>query len=254
MRPFIQTLFLAAAALWLCSCRKETSFEGGSYLLKIRFRPTANGESLRYNREYFNPIGEDYKVTALKMYISDLALLDETDKPVASFPDRILLLDASNSSSLKTELQVNDRPFRRIFFRIGIDSALNVSGAQTGVLDPLKGMFWTWNTGYINAKLEGSSLFSRGTDNAFTYHIGGFRNGENTRREVSLGIPNQQSWILDKSGYSTAVIGIEVDNWFRSVHDLPIGLLSQQMTPGPVAMQYADNCAAMFSLESIRKE
>jgi hypothetical protein len=254
MRPYIQFLILSSIMLLSGSCRKETSFEGGAYTLRLRFRPSANGENLRFNREYFNPVGEDYKVSAFKIYISHLELLDESDRPVDSFPDKILLLDAADSNTLKTDLQVNEKPFKRIVFRIGIDSVLNVSGAQTGPLDPLKGMFWTWNTGYINAKLEGSSFFSTGPNKSFTYHIGGFREGENTQRNVSLEMPNQQVWVVEKSGRSEAVIGIEIDNWFRSVHDLPIGLMPQQMEPGPVAMRYADNYATMFSLESIKKQ
>jgi hypothetical protein len=44
-----------------------------------------------------------------------------------------------------------------IRFLLGVDSARNVSGIQTGALDPARGMFWTWNSGYVMAKIEGSS-------------------------------------------------------------------------------------------------
>ena len=42
-----------------------------------------------------------------------------------------------------------------------------------GDLDPLKGMYWAWSSGFINFKLEGSCL-NCGSEKEFTYHIGGF--------------------------------------------------------------------------------
>jgi hypothetical protein len=59
-------------------------------------------------------------------------------------------------------------------FMIGVDSARNNSGAQTGALDPTNGMFWSWSTGYIMAKFEGTSAQSPAAANALKFHIGGF--------------------------------------------------------------------------------
>ena len=35
-------------------------------------------------------------------------------------------------------------------------------------------MYWTWNSGYINFKLEGTSLVCNTTKNAFNFHLGGY--------------------------------------------------------------------------------
>jgi hypothetical protein len=61
-------------------------------------------------------------------------------------------------------------------YTLGVDSARNVSGAQTGDLSPTKGMLWDWNTGYIMLKAEGQSPQS--SSGSFTFHLGGF-SGEN---------------------------------------------------------------------------
>ena len=48
---------------------------------------------------------------------------------------------------------------------------------RTGVLDPSGAgadMYWTWNSGYIFFKMEGTSPAATGMGNSFMYHIGGF--------------------------------------------------------------------------------
>jgi hypothetical protein len=243
-------LFFAITVISL-SCQKEKSFEGEAYTLRLNFQPSANGEPLQFNKEYINPIGEDYKVTSFKFYVSKISLLQELPTPVARKEDGFFLVDASNPASQIIEVQLNSNPFTRLMFQIGIDSIYNVSGAQTGALDPLNGMFWTWNSGYIMAKLEGSSSLSRGLNNTFTYHIGGFRDGEKTQREIILTLPNQPEWVLEKTNITEMVIDVNLDKWFRSKNDLPISSIAEHMSPGPIAIRYADNYANLFTLNSV---
>jgi hypothetical protein len=160
-------------------------------------------------------------------------------------------VDAANPASQIIEVQLNANPFNRLMFQIGIDSIYNVSGAQTGALDPMNGMFWTWNSGYIMAKLEGSSSLSRGLNNSFTYHIGGFRDGERTQREIILPLPNQPQWALEKTSITEMVIDVNLDKWFRSATDLPISSISEHMSPGPIAVRYADNYANLFTINTV---
>jgi hypothetical protein len=240
-----------SAFLILSGCTKETSVENDARLLRVKFQMMANGDPLRIGEEYINPLGEDFRVSAFKIYLGNFRLENENNGVVASLKDAYFLLDLSKEKAMVTDLLLNEKPFSRLVFQVGIDSILNVSGAQTGALDPMNGMFWTWNTGYINAKLEGSSSFSRNDDKAFTYHIGGFKSGEATQRMVRLPIPGQQEWVLEKSGYTEMVVSIDIDKWFRSTHDLPISSVSNMMIPGPVSVKYADNYATMFNMETI---
>ena len=251
MKKNLCHLFSLSAFLLLSGCAKETSVENDARLLRVKFHVTANGDPLRIGEEYINKFGEDFRVSAFKIYVGDFRLENENNGVVAALSDAYFLLDLSKENSLVTDLRLNEKPFSRLVFQVGIDSILNVSGAQAGALDPMNGMFWTWNTGYINVKLEGSSSFSRNDDKAFTYHIGGFRSGEATQRTVRLSIPGQQEWVLEKSGYTEATVSIDIDQWFRSTHDLPISSVSNMMMPGPVSVKYADNCATMFNMETI---
>ena len=45
---------------------------------------------------------------------------------------------------------------------------------MSGALDPINGMYWTWQSGYINCKLEGKFIFASRTELKFEYHLGGY--------------------------------------------------------------------------------
>jgi hypothetical protein len=62
--------------------------------------------------------------------------------------------------------------YNRVDFLIGVDSLRNFSGLQTGALNPSNGMFWSWSTGYIFVRVEGTSPQSE--TGLFMYHLGGY--------------------------------------------------------------------------------
>ncbi|NJO25640.1 MAG: hypothetical protein HC867_07595 [Bacteroidia bacterium] len=161
------------------------------------------------------------------------------------------LVDAASAATQSFIIKLAQNKFSNISFWVGVDSARNVSGAQTGDLDPSKGMFWTWNTGYIMAKLEGTSSFSTATDNFFEYHIGGFKANEKTQRVITLSFPGGQELVLEKNKVKELVIEADLDKWFSSVHQLPISAQATWMTPGGLATKYADNYATLFTATAI---
>lgn len=71
----------------------------------------------------------------------------------------------------------------------GIDSMQTVRTDFTDALDPLHGMFWTWNSGYINVKIEGVSRKSSQRGNVFQVHLGGYLSPYTTA--FSIGIPRK---------------------------------------------------------------
>ncbi len=235
------------------SCRKEISDEGSNYRIRLKFVPKANGENLVEGKPYLNPLGEDFSVTKFKIFIGNITLIQDGAVKVAAKENEYFLLDAFDPASLSVETALSGNRFSDIGFQIGIDSIFNVSGAQTGALDPTTGMFWTWSTGYIMAKLEGNSSFSTETNQAIVYHIGGFKTGENTIREVVLQLPGQQDWILEKNNVTEITIEINIDKWFSSLHNLFIASASATMTPGELSNKYADNYARMFAPLSIER-
>lgn len=245
---------LFISLLVLTGCTKDESVEAPGYGLKIRIVPMVNGIRLVKGVEQTNRWGEDFKVDVFRIYLGNFALVDEASLTVSDHPDEYHLVDVFDSASLNISLKGSEKPFNRLRFQIGIDSIRNVSGAQTGALDPLNGMFWTWQTGYIHAKFEGSSSASPRPDKRFTYHIGGFKQEQDTKRVILLDLPIQGSWALEKYGSTEITLYMDIDAWFHAVHDMPIEAEGQIMKPGAVAVQYADNYARMFSLESIERK
>jgi hypothetical protein len=82
-----------------------------------------------------------------------------------------LLIDKDTVIKIQCELnREND-----LFFRVGVDSMTQAHPDFTGDLSPLKNMYWTWHSGFIQLKAEGKILKSNGSWLPFQLHLGGFR-------------------------------------------------------------------------------
>lgn len=113
------------------------------------------------------------QISDLKFYISKITLLKNKKVIWGEAISKAHLIDASNLSSQKITLQKVKEADELVFY-LGIDSTTNVSGALGGDLDPTKGMYWTWQSGYINFKLEGKSKLCKTHNNEFQFHLGGY--------------------------------------------------------------------------------
>lgn len=121
------------------------------------------------------PDSTSIELTSLKFYVSRIQLLN-AGKIVFEELNSYHLIDASELYSQKIELVYQKEiSADQILFYLGIDSVTNVSGALSGVLDPTKGMYWTWQSGYINFKLEGRSKLCNSRNNEFQFHLGGYQ-------------------------------------------------------------------------------
>lgn len=82
-------------------------------------------------------------------------------------------------------------------FHIGIDSATNVSGAMGGDLDPTKGMYWAWQSGYINVKIEGTSSVCNTRNHEFQFHLGGYLPPHYALQTLHFPVKNPQQIQID---------------------------------------------------------
>ena len=122
----------------------------------------------------------------------------------------------------------------KVSFSVGIDSLTSVSGALEGDLDPAKGMYWAWQSGYINMKLEGRSSSCKTRKNEFQFHIGGYMKPNYAMRKVVL---------EPKKSNSTVEINVDVAALFSQ---LELSKINSVMVPGTQAMQIADYSVTMF--------
>lgn len=132
------------------------------------------------------------KFETIKFYISNVQLL-YNGKLVWSESNSFHLYDVADSLSEMIQLKrLNGFKFNQIRFDLGVDSLTNVSGAMGGDLDPTKGMYWTWQSGYINFKMEGSSNICTNAKKEFQFHLGGYQAPFNTLQTVCLNVNSNE--------------------------------------------------------------
>ena len=123
----------------------------------------------------------------------------KNDSLIKTPTKRYHLVDLNDPESLV--LQTETQNFDKIQFNLGIDKQTNLDGVRGGDLDPLKGMYWTWNTGYINIKLEGIVAPKVDGVHVFKYHIGGFESPMDTTQSVTLTKLNNQPIIIEMNKF-----------------------------------------------------
>ena len=178
-------LLMAVLSIVFVSCKKDTpepiddTPSSGTVKLKFDHKWGMNWDAFAMNTEYTHPAtGEAITFTTLKYYITNVKL-KKADGTWWEQPESYHLVVAEGSTVPYVELpNVPVGSYTDIEYMIGVDSTRNVSGAQTGALSTSNGMFWSWTTGYIFVKAEGTSPVS--PTNEFSYHIGGFKEENNT--------------------------------------------------------------------------
>lgn len=109
------------------------------------------------------------EVSNLSYYVSHLTFYK--NKAPLYESDSIFLIDQLQVMSKNISIPTNI-DYDSISFQIGIDSTTSVSGVMGGNLDPIMGMYWTWQSGYIHFKFE---LENKQTNtNPVSMHLGGY--------------------------------------------------------------------------------
>lgn len=242
---------LTALGFMTNSCQKlvEVPVEKTG-IVKITFKNTVKGVPLTLTTgNYTNGFGEQYIITKFKYYISNVSVnnLDVRSAETESYH----LIDESKPASLSFSYNAKEDTYGTLNVLIGVDSLRNVSGAQTGALDPLNDMFWTWNSGYIMAKIEGNSPQSSIVNNKVEYHIGGFSGTNSVLKKLSLSLPAGKSLQVREGKTSEIFIEADLDAWWQNPFDLKISVNPAITTPGAMAKQIADNYAKMFVIKDV---
>ena len=201
---------------------------------------------------YVNDLGQTFTVTNFKYYISNIELESyNTKKSFVNQSSYLIRQDDENTWIVEIDGIPADS-YRSISFMIGVDSLHNCSGAQSGALDPINGMFWTWNTGYIFMKLEGKSPASKQPGHIFEYHIGGYKEPTNFIRSASLTFPKEPMKINPGKG-TTLYIKTDASKVLKGDNEIDFSKLSS-VTDFHNSDKIADNYVNMFSVIRISNE
>lgn len=252
-------LVLLVAALMVSGCRKKPDpvdpqlidnggVSTGDGHLEIAFENMVGTQPLVLSTAtYTNEAGNSFTVTMYKYYISNIKLW-RADSTFYTEPESYHLIQEQlfdTKSFIIHEVPAGE--YTHISFMIGVDSLRNVSGAQTGALDPGNDMFWGWITGYIMAKLEGTSTVA--PNGRISFHLGGFSGSNNVLRTVKLSMPTA----ANVTGSSTPEIHIKSDilEWFKTPNTVNFVMNNSVMGPGKDATNIADNYFNMFTVTHV---
>jgi hypothetical protein len=243
---------LPVVTLLFSFSQKKHFAKNSSSNIKVVFINTVNQNKIELNDSlYTNPFGEKYTVTKLKYYVTNVSLQNEQNyiDETASY----YLIDESSPSSQAFTFSVRPGKYSALRFLLGVDSLHNVSGAQTGDLDPANDMFWTWNSGYVMAKMEGNSPASKLVNHKFEFHIGGFSGPFNVLREIKLAFPDKTIG-FDAGKKYTIFIVADIDTWWQNPHNIKIAEHANITSPGEMAKEVSDNYSHMFHIKKIVSE
>ena len=194
-------------------------------IVKLKITPLFNKQSITKNTWYVSSQKDSIQFTKLKFYL--------TDFQVKSIKGEINTIDHSNYlidifKPETLEILLNTVSFNngdKLSFNLGVSSDINTTGAHSGALDPSNGMFWSWQSGYINFKIEGISPSSKTRQNKFQFHIGGYQPPYNTIRRFDF--------VLNKH---TTELNLKLEKFFEGAK---LAVDNQVMIPGEKASKLA---------------
>lgn len=202
---------------------------------QIGFSITLGDTVLEPGKNYFFE-NRSISIENLKFYISDLVLFRK-NKIVFEDPKKVRLIDIENINSLTIQLK-RCAKFDKIVFYLGIDSLINVSGALGEDLDPTNGMYWTWQSGYINFKLEGKDPLCKSRHQKFQYHLGGYAYPFSTLQQINLKLKNPSE---------SAEIKLAIDDFLKAAKP---EIQPEIMSPGLRAVELTKILKQLFKVKS----
>ena len=152
--------------------------------------PTWNKKPLELEHVYLNQNNDSISFSTLKIYFSDFRFKDKISGRITSI-DTLIFYDLADSSTHSFFNDLNLSNYECVAFTLGLDSSKNVSGELENAYDPLLGMYWAWNTGYINLKIMGESSAVPTNSHEFEFHLGGYRSPFATAQNIQIDLIDQ---------------------------------------------------------------
>jgi hypothetical protein len=182
----------------------------GSSNLVFNFNAMVKTATLTPTSQWYTNFNNDsFTVSKFNYYISNLRLRKDDGSFFVETESYHLIKHVEGLTSF-TVLNVPAGNYDQVNFMIGVDSARNVSGAQTGALDPANLMFWEWSSGYIFYKLEGQyNTMSQPDKSDYAIHIGGFSGPFGCIQNCSFNLSNKVTSASGKKPVITYKVQVE---------------------------------------------
>ena len=205
----------AALILTLGACKKKTTttpvpVDTGTVAVTLDHRfGMMNEQIMAIDSTVIHPMSGDTLTFSKFRYFITNVKFKKADGTYWTETESYHLIDLSKPESLKlTFANLPVANYIEMDYTLGVDSARNVSGAQTGDLAVTDDMYWSWNSGYIMLKAEGTYKNNK-QDKIFAFHLGGFSGVNNivTKRTMTFDGSN----VLNVTKGNTSTIAIQVN-------------------------------------------
>jgi len=183
MKKSIITLSIAACVVLLYACKKDepakqdppsNNNEKAEVHVHLEAATGHHGDPLVLGKTYATNHGDSVRLDQVRYWLSNIEL-ERLDGTTWKEEDSYRLIENTDLNVREMfNFEVPTGTYTKMRFSIGVHANQNFSlDSIQGELSANVGMSWTWNTGYIFNKTEGSFLHSdSGSYQPFLYHIG----------------------------------------------------------------------------------
>jgi len=255
-------VFIVAILVGIASCKKDVKNEEQPTLnnattnkVKLNFTNVLDNAILQISEDiaytattpkYLNAFGDTFAVSSFKYYISNIKLKRSNGTYFVE-PESYHLIDAGDTNTT-CKLNLNNVPvddYTSIEFILGIDSVRNKSGAQSGDLDPSKGMYWAWNQGYIFMRFFGySTAAPLNSSHNITYEIG------ESKSARTIVLPFQSNLSVQSSNTPKVYLKTNLSELFKNPNTVSFNFLNSAMTAKDF-QPLVDNYSDLFTVSGI---
>jgi hypothetical protein len=185
--------------------------------------------SLAYDITHSLPvrINKEDSVSVLRFYISDVHI-EDGKKIIWKAEKQHYLIDFNRArlqSNIITGPNLENIKNGRLKFTLGIDKNTASQGIGEGPLDPIQGMYWTWQSGYINFKFEGVSSQCPSRKNRFQMHLGGFQKPFRSAQSVELQIRETNTQVVFNLNKFMSKINLKEEHTIMSPNEKAVSLM-----------------------------
>jgi hypothetical protein len=147
---------------------------------------TLGNEPVQCGKWVVNKQNDSLQVNRCAMYLSGLQFF-ANGKPLLT-AEKPILINFCNGAFTRNQVPENADS---VAFLVGIDSLIQSAGALGGDLDPVHGMYWTWQSGYIHVKVETRTSKLEGESHSIICHLGGYSAPFNSNRQTGFRLNSQ---------------------------------------------------------------
>ncbi|MFZ9813808.1 MAG: MbnP family protein [Candidatus Kapaibacteriota bacterium] len=244
----------------LCSCTDQSVSVNQTGTANISIQHVFSDKPFVLGKQYTLPTGEQINASMLRYYMSNI-ILEKSDGSRYAIPQdaSYFLVDEKIPTSKMLKLSsIPTGTYTKLYLTIGVDSLRCTMGLEkrTGVLDigaAAQDMYWSWNSGYIHFKMEGTFTAPSGITGDMRFHVGGFGGYSsptiNAVRNISLDLSNTPL-IINENGSKTLHLNADLQKVFTGKQSFSVAENSSVMFSN-FSTTIADNYATMFSVLTI---